>query len=762
MSINTYNNFKKVFILISCLLSSLYSFSQFIEAEDNHSSHNNTQSRALIIDRLMIQLYTVENLNNGRNAHDGIGVFFNESYNNGFDNSDALKPTNMYENFARLLEGKLISLERRKNPVPGDVLELYISGYTQTEYAFLPNIVGLESYDIFIDDSYTGQSHLLTEEGLVYFNLTTQASRASDRFQLRFELKENTYLYQNENWNPTHPSGISGMDDVISVINGTATLTDVTTIKDIRINQAAEMNINGVLNVYGNIQIEGNMTFKSSAYGNGELGYIAADSDISGEVTVENYMKNRRSFRMFSAPVTTSESIRENLQEGAIHNLDNPNPGYGTHITGSTEDGLNGFDGTISGNPSMFTLDAANRTWIPVDNTNEDNLNAGEPYLLFVRGHRGIDLTNNSSQDSTILRTTGTIHIGQHQQNFPAFDSGTFVMFGNPYVSTVDVNTVFSTSENVNPYFCYFYDPSIGNNGGYVTVSLPEGENNVGSLVNQFLQPGQAAQFTVLDRGTSSVVFTENAKAPGNFTGGSSTGNDLFMNNKLKLKLFSNENFNANKSAHDGFIILFNDDYQNEVTPQDALKPMNFNENIAINNQGKYLSIERRKMPVPSEIFQIFSDGYTHDSYILSVELQGLDTHNFLLDDAYAGESTHLENGRNTYSFSIDENSQSRASDRFSIRVESGLGIDKNIFSDIRLFPNPTNTDTFFIHAPQLNGEQVVVSIRDLAGREIYSKNFSANSNKLTVVMDDVPASGIYLVTLRVNGESNTFRLIKN
>lgn len=758
---NFLNDFNKALVIISCLLFIFPSHSQTMEVEDNNDLHS-AQARAVSIDRLLLQLYTVENINNGRNAHDGIGILFNESYNDGFDNSDALKPTNMYENFARILEGRRISLEKRKNPVPGLVLELYIGGYTQTEYAFLPNIVGLEAYDIFIDDAFTGQNHLLIENEFVYFNLTTQASRASDRFQLRFELKENTFLYQNGNWNPMEPGGISGMNDNISVINGTAALNDVTNIKNIRINQAGNLDVYGILNLYGDIQIEGNLTFKSTASGNGELGYISDNSQISGEVTVENYMKNRRSYRMLSSSVTTSESIRANLQEGAVNNLDDPNPGYGTHITGSTEDGYNGFDGTISGNPSMFTLDAANRTWIPVDNTNEDNLSAGEPYLLFVRGHRGIDLTNNASQDSTILRTTGTIHIGQHQQNFPAFDSGTFVMFGNPYVSTVDVNTVFSTSENVNPYFCYFYDPSIGNNGGYVTVSLPEGENNVGSLVNQFLQPGQAAQFTVLDRGTSSVVFTENAKAPGNFTGGSSTGNEFLSESSLKMKLFTATNYHSDKQAHDGFVILFNDDYQNEITPQDAFKPMNFSENIAINNQETYLSIERRKMPVPSEVFQIYSDGYKQNSYVLSIEMEGWSDLSLFLDDAFTGNSTPLENGETNYPFSIDENPLSRASDRFSIRVESNLGIRENIFTHMRLFPNPTNTDTFFIHAPKITGEQVVVSIRDLAGREIYSKNFSANSNKLTVVMDDVPASGIYLVTLRVNGESNTFRLIKN
>ena len=83
--------------------------------------------------------------------------------------------------------------------------------------------------------------------------------------------------------------------------------------------------------------------------------------------------------------------------------LDNPRPGYGTHITGVSpgsanasegQDGNNGFDYSPSGNASMFTFNNATPSWDRVTNTN-GVLTAGEAYRLFLRGDRSINITLN-------------------------------------------------------------------------------------------------------------------------------------------------------------------------------------------------------------------------------------------------------------------------------------------------------------------------------------------------------------------------------
>jgi len=119
------------------------------------------------------------------------------------------------------------------------------------------------------------------------------------------------------------------------------------------------------------------------------------EGSISGKMTIEQCFPKRRAFRLVSSPVTTSNSIRANWQEGASGYLSNPNPGYGTHITGlgpnsnTTDDGTNGFDYNTSGNSSLFTFDNTNASWSAIPSTLVP-LNAGNPYRLFVRGDRSI------------------------------------------------------------------------------------------------------------------------------------------------------------------------------------------------------------------------------------------------------------------------------------------------------------------------------------------------------------------------------------
>src|SRR5690606_14343760 len=114
----------------------------------------------------------------------------------------------------------------------------------------------------------------------------------------------------------------------------------------------------------------------STATKNGELAEVSGTSTITGDITVERYMKARRSYRMVSSAVTTTTSVHDNWQEGATSNSDNPNPGFGTHITGSTTDQLNGFDGTITGNSSMFTVNVAAQQFEDMANTDVNTLTA--------------------------------------------------------------------------------------------------------------------------------------------------------------------------------------------------------------------------------------------------------------------------------------------------------------------------------------------------------------------------------------------------
>lgn len=507
------------------------------------------------------------------------------------------------------------------------------------------------------------------------------------------------------------------------------------------------------------ILIDGDLIFLSSATGNGELAAMGLTSTIIGNATVQRYMQNKRSYRMVSSAVTTQSSIHNNWQEAATPVNPNPNPGYGTHITGSST-GQHGFDPTLTGNYSMFTVDVANQTFEPVTNTDVNTLTAGNPYLLFVRGDRSIDLTDNEASSETVLRAKGSLVSGMQTQNFTSQNTGDFVMFGNPYQSVVDINTVFGNSSNLNAGHYFIYDPSLGDHGAYVTVNLPGGTNTSSSPANQFLQPGQAAQVATLTAGASSIVFNESDKAPGNFT---STNRPLSGSDMLTAQLYTSENFNNGGPVHDSFGILFSENNENALTPSDAVKPMNFYENMGINNNGIYLSLERREMPQAEEVYQLYTSGYQQAEYILKITVDGLAEYSLYLEDKFTRISTPLEVGDNTYSFSVDSNDAlSIGTDRFVIWAAQRLEVnDNNLLSNIRLYPNPMNGNIFHINAPKLNGQQLDVSISDITGRKIYEKTLECLDNAITVSMGENIASGVYMVNLKYGENVNTIRLIK-
>lgn len=584
-------------------------------------------------------------------------------------------------------------------------------------------------------------------------------------YTIQLTVPQTNFVYENGTWTPTNPAGVCTAIDNIHIINGETIFTTDISVNNIDIDSEATLNVEKVLTIAGDINNAGNLVFSSTAFGNGELGPVPLGSTISGDVTVERYMKNKRSYRMVSSSVNTTSSIHYNWQEGATSNIDNPALGYGTHITGSTIDQSNGFDGTFTGNPSMFTVDVANQQFQAVSNTNLNTLMAGNPYLLFVRGDRSIDLTDPSDNASseTTLRATGSLVMGTINQNFPSAIDQNFVMFGNPFQSTVDITSVLSDPNSVNlyPEFYYIYDSSLGDNGAYVTVNLQDGDgtNTANSNANKYLQPGQAAQIKV--SGAAVVSFNESHKSPGNFT--STNRTPISGSNMLTFQLYTTENFMNDEALHDSFGIIFSEDNDNELTPKDAIKPMNFYENLGVNLNDTYLSLEQRKMPVIGEVYSILSSGYKHSNYTFKIEMKGLENNYLYLYDNFTGTSELLAKGENIYNFAVvKSDSLSIAADRFSIHVSKLLNTnDYNLLSDIRLFPNPLNSDIFYISAPSLNGEELFVNISDLTGRIIFEETIKCRSNIITVPLKTNVASGVYLVTLNKGEYTQTLRLIR-
>lgn len=571
------------------------------------------------------------------------------------------------------------------------------------------------------------------------------------------------YIYQNGGWTPGDPSGVATNLDNILVVNGTTSLTADTDVNNLLVKQGATLNINNVLNLHGDLTIKGDLVFVSTATGNGELGEVEATSTILGNATVQRYMQNKRSYRMVSPSVTTTNSIHANWQEGATSNTNNPRPGFGTHITGSITDQQNGFDGTPEGLPSLFTMDLSSAAFVAVPNTNVRKLNVGMPYFMLVRGDRSLDINDEQAASETVLRAKGALHVGYQTQLFDAVSVGVFPMFGNPYQSTVNVNSLLENAVNVNNRHYYVYDPSLGSQGAYVTVDLLTGSNTSSSAANQFLQPGQGAQFATASAGTSAIVFAESDKAPGNFTTTNAMENNLTSENMLTVQLYTTDNFNNAGPVHDSFGIIFGAGNNNGITLDDALKPLNLHENFGRDHNGTYLSLERRAMPQDGDLYSIYSSGYDHNDYTLRMNIDGLTDISLYLNDHFMGTSTLMEGGETLYAFSVDSNDPlSIASDRFSIGTENLLSVNSNdMLAGVQLFPNPLSDNTFYINAPKLNGETVTVTVNDMLGREIYNAQHVFSGATVHIELTNEINNGVYMVTLSSNGEDRSLRIIK-
>ena len=570
------------------------------------------------------------------------------------------------------------------------------------------------------------------------------------------------YDAENEfRWHPQDPQGLGVVLNEVEIKAGTVSFLENMTIENLKVNSEANLNVESVLTINQSLVNEGNLTFKSSANKNGELGAVPPGTIISGDVVVERYMSANRAYRFVSTPLTTTSSIHENWQESASSALNNPKPGFGTHITGSLT-GENGFDASGSGSPSLFTLDTNNQAFIPVTNTDQNILFAGDAYLIFVRGDRSIDLTtNNLDPNETVIRTKGSIFKGSYTNTNFSTVAGSFGLFGNPYQSSVNMNNALANSTNLNSNQYYVYDPTLADYGAYVTVMLPSG-TTFGGNANQYLQPGQSAQIATLANGPASITFSETDKAPGEH---STTFRNSFLaeNHYIVGQLFTKESYNSGGSIYDSFGLFFRTDFDSNITEQDAVKAFNFGENIGILTNNETYSLQQRTFPLETEEIQLVINNFNHDNYTLILEVAGMENQTVFLKDNFTGLSQELSIGMTAYSFAIDDDLEaSFAHNRFYLYFEeNSLNTkDKQNEKDLRIYPNPTNSENgFYIISDYLMGKKIKISIQDVMGKTLESKEKTFFESKLFISTTTL-SGGVYFVMLETGEQRIVKRLV--
>jgi hypothetical protein len=546
---------------------------------------------------------------------------------------------------------------------------------------------------------------------------------------------------------------IPAATDRIIIDHSIATDIPVTVDNEMIINASKSLTIsaNQTLTLNGSLQNDGQLTFDSNANGSAQL-INGTSASISQPVNANRFIPalthTRRAFRFVTSSVTTTGSIYDNWQTAGASV-----PGVGTHITGSTT-GANGFDTTISGEPSMFTYGihpvSGTLDWYEVANTDVANLAAGKPYRLFIRGDRNYNLLSSPTDpvnSDVILPVTGTLNLAA-TVNSGALNSsaGDFSFVGNPYQATVDMNLV--SKNNINPNFIYVWNPNASTRGAYETV-LVDGMN---PDANQYVQPGQSFFVTTVANGPAALDF----KAADKVVAQNSVGLFSTSNNRPEITISLSPTGTINNRLD--LLRIFMDG-DNTVNTFDALKLQNLDESLSCNKNGQLFSIENKAMPVDGEVIALDIQNYRTTAYSFSIALNNLNAGiSAKLHDSYLNTNHDLNDGDNTISFTADPAiTGATATNRFSLQFTnttlSEMDKKEDLFS---FYPNPTENSRIVLKLNRLQ-PGTDLNIYDTLGQLVYT----AQMNETTASLDlTTIGTGIYFIKVRSGDQSTTKKLL--
>lgn len=616
-----------------------------------------------------------------------------------------------------------------------------------------------------------------------------------------------TFFNNTNGWvpnDPTEPGNPSNNSDDIRIQSGTATLTSNVVAANITIDPSATLNLqsvevfsslnsNGLTNIAGllipnasQINANGNLTFISNINGTGIIG-DATNTTINGDINVEHFIPaSNRAFRLLSTSVQNAGSIMSTWQ-------------IDTHITG-IGGSINGFDNTVTNQSSMFTVDEqSSPANFEAVTTTSSNLEHGTGYLLFIRGDRSIDLSNNSAvPTSTTLSSSGTIFQGDFVLDHQQLNNGDFEVGGNgsslianPYQAPVNMERVLNNSSGLNREFIHVYDPTLGDRGAFVTIGFgnaSDGSEDITNLTNgtstranatatevsRFLQPGNSIFVNTIDSGTDGtaspqLTFQETDKALNNpfaepFEISNENTSNIVSLSSISIRLFDTESFNNINQPRDGLLIRFSDIYENSMESSDALKATNLDENIASMIDDHKLSIQSRKFPADQEIINLSLSNHVNNDYTFDINVGNLDDIEVFLLDRATNSRTLLENDNQTvYRFKIDPtNDLDTSEDRFSIAFSKNvLSISETIINDFSIFPNPIKNGKLNLVLSNNELGNASFSIFNMMG-QIVLKNINSNSinnNQIDVSNLD---NGLYILKLSQGSSNSSKKFILN
>ncbi|MGB5983051.1 MAG: lamin tail domain-containing protein [Nonlabens sp.] len=572
---------------------------------------------------------------------------------------------------------------------------------------------------------------------------------------------------------------LSFLGDSAQLISG----LDVVLVGDMVIDNAAGLQNSAIIDLTGTLDIQagnlnnaGTFTFIDDMNNTAIIEEIPSGSSLIGTYKTQTFIPVSmgslgRKFRFVSSSVNTSSSIYANWQEAGANVANN-----GTHITGTMGatgmvDMSTGFDQTPGGNPSLFQFsNDTNQNWAAVSSTNQigDELNVLDAYRIFIRGDRDPARINGEIQaNATTLSATGQVNQGDQERTFDV-DGGQFVLVGNPYQSTVDLETVLSNSTNLNNDVAYYWDPSLGGVNGQGAYTLVTGFASGGSSSStpssantEFLQPGQSVFFAANagadGAGSNAVVrFRESDKSTASTL---ASGSVFSMNNSgaesIRVNLYDTMSYDQGGTVTDGVMMRFAANYSDDIDDQDFVKFYNIDETLAVMDPEGDFAIYSRSGVVDGLSIPLRLVNHGDLSYTFEIELTSLVGYDAYLVDALDASRTILTpNTANRIDFTVDPADPASIADlRFSVEFETAtLSTGQDELAAFSLYPNPAK-ESFAVATGAVKWTSL--EVYNSVGQLVLSKDSFSDQVSIEGLV-----TGTYFVKVNQNERTETIQLM--
>ena len=517
-------------------------------------------------------------------------------------------------------------------------------------------------------------------------------STATTGISVSLSCTTNSWSGGTGNWNDaakwscgTVPDGSTD----IAIASGTPTLNTDFTLpagKSLTLSGTASLVIapGKTLTIAGTADFGGRpVTLQSTASGDAAIGQITGTLSNANQVTVERYIGTaKRAWRLLSIPVTGSNSLRTQWA-GVSANANAPTgetAGSGTLITGNalangsaaTTAGFDWYSGLTATSASSIRFYSHNGTsgsFSGASNTPDITAApAKQGYMLFVRGDR----TVTTGSGTTTLKPSGTLRSGN--QTIPV--SQAYEVIGNPYASAIDIDQVYQNSGNnavINRNF-WIWDATLGTAGGFRAISYGGSSYTMtggSGTATDYLKVKSGGAFFVEKNGAGgNLTIEENDKIDGStapvvFGSGQSATYPSVLNINL---------LDGNGRMTDGAALRLGTAYKKQADEvYDMLKINNFNENLSIVRDGRYLSIESRPVPISPDTIFLSAWNLPAGNHRLTFKAENVISANLtaILRDAYAETTDTLSLTGSTleHPFEINADPGSKSLNRFSIVI---------------------------------------------------------------------------------------------